>query len=246
MVLSGGWFRWFYTIWVLKWLEELWLDKNIKAIFGVSAWAIIWSLWANGMKAEEIYKLWTSLSFSKFYGKDIFTKTWWVLSNKKIKKIIDENLPKKFSSLKKKMYIGVVDTNTAKYMLFDKGNLQDIVLGSMSIPGVFPPVEYKDYLFVDGGVLDNFPVDKAKKKYSKAKIIWVALNKFEKNQKIKTVIDNIMVTFEILLRAKLLEDTKKVDYLFYKKIPIPILSLDKKKMKKVYDMWYKDCMRKFK
>jgi len=62
------------------------------------------------------------------------------------------------------------------------------------------------------------------------------LNKFEKNQKIKTVIDNIMVTFEILLRAKLLEDTKKVDYLFYKKIPIPILSLDKKKMKKVYDM----------
>jgi len=93
------------------------------------------------------------------------------LSNKKIKKIIDENLPKKFSSLKKKMYIGVVDTNTAKYMLFDKGNLQDIVLGSMSIPGIFPPVEYKNYLFVDGGVLDNFPVDKAKKKYSKAKII---------------------------------------------------------------------------
>jgi len=62
------------------------------------------------------------------------------------------------------------------------------------------------------------------------------LNKFEKNQKIKTVIDNIMVNFEILLRAKLLEDTKKVDYLFYKKIPIPILSLDKKKMKEVYDM----------
>jgi NTE family protein len=41
----------------------------------------------------------------------------------------------------------------------------------MSIPGIFPPVEYKNYLFVDGGVLDNFPVDKAKKKYSKAKII---------------------------------------------------------------------------
>jgi hypothetical protein len=34
--------------------------------------------------------------------------------------------------------------------------------------------------------------------------------------------------------------------LFYKKKPIPILSLDKKKMKEVYDMWYKDCMRKFK
>jgi len=245
LVLSGWGFRWFYSIGVLKGLEECWIDKEIKAIFGVSIGAIIWSLWANEMPAEEIYKTLSSLSVGKFYGKDIFHKTWWFLSNKKIEALIQKHLPERFRQLKKKLYVGVVDTNAAKYMLLEKWSLPDIVLWSMSIPGVFPPVEYKNYLLVDGGVLDNFPVDKAKRKYPKAKIIWVALNKFEKNQKIKTVMDNIMVNFEIVLRSKLEEDTKKVDYLFYKKISIPILSLDKKKMKEAYEMGYKDCMKKF-
>ena len=34
---------------------------------------------------------------------------------------------------------------------------------SMSIPGVFQPVEYDSTLLVDGGVVNNFPVDVAKK-----------------------------------------------------------------------------------
>jgi NTE family protein len=246
LVLSGGWFRWFYSIGVLKGLEERGVDKEIKAIFGVSIGAIIWSLWAKGVEADEIYKILSSLSVWKFYGKDMFQKTWWFLSNRKIKNLIEKHLPKRFSGLKKKLYVGVVDTNTAKYMLLDKWSLPDIVLWSMSIPGVFPPVEYRNHLLVDGGVLDNFPVYKAKRKYPKAKIIWVALNKFEKNQKIKSIVDNIIINFEIVLRAKLLEDTKKVDYLFYKKVPIPILSLDKKKMKQAFEMGYNDCMRKFK
>lgn len=246
LVLSGGGFRWFYSIGVLKGLEERGIDKEIKAIFWVSIWAVVGSLWANWISADEIYKLISWISVWKFYGKDMFQKTWWFLSNRKIKDLIEKNLPKRFSGLKKKLYVGVVDTNTAKYMLFDKWSLPDIVLWSMSIPGVFPPVEYRNHLLVDGGVLDNFPVDKAKRKYPKAKIIGVALNKFEKNQRIKSSVDNLIVNFEIILRAKLLEDTKKVDYLFYKKVPIPILSLDKKKMKQAFEMGYNDCMRKFK
>ena len=245
LVLSGGGFRGLYTVWVLKWLEELGIDKTIKVIFGVSIWAIVWSLRANGIKADEIYTLISNISLSKFYSTDIFKKTGGILSNKKIKSIIEKKLPENFSSLQKKVYIWTVDTNTATYILFEEGNLHEIVLGSMSIPGVFPPVKYKTYNLVDGWVLNNFPVDLAKKKYPKKEIIGVALNKFEKNQKIESIVDNIIVNFEIILRSKLLENTKYVDHLFYKKIPISILSLDKKKMKKAFDMWYQDCLKKF-
>jgi hypothetical protein len=42
------------------------------------------------------------------------------LSNKKIKDLIYENLPKRFRDLKKKLYVGVVDTNAAKYMLMER------------------------------------------------------------------------------------------------------------------------------
>lgn len=245
LVLSGGGFRWFYSIWILKWLEELWIDKDIDAIFGVSIGAIVWSAWASGMSADEIYNQISKLSIGKFYAKDVFKKTWWLLSHKKIEELIHSNIPKRFSSLKKKMYIWAVDAHQAEYILFQKWNLPEIVLGSMSIPGVFPPVEYKDHLLVDWGVLNNFPVDIAREMYPHHKIIWVALNKFQKNQEINTVFDNIMIAFEMMLRSKLLENTKFVDYLFYKKIPISILSLDKKKMKKAYEMWYQDCIKKF-
>jgi NTE family protein len=41
----------------------------------------------------------------------------------------------------------------------------------MSIPGIFPPVKYDKYSLVDGGVLNNFPVDVAKKDYPNHEII---------------------------------------------------------------------------
>lgn len=149
LVLSGGGFRGLYTVWILKWLEELGLDKEIKAIFGVSIWAIVWSLRANWVKADEIYTLITEMSLDKFYSTDIFKKTGWMLSNQKIQSMIEEYLPKKFSDLKIKLYVWAVDTNTAKFILFENGDLQNTVLGSMSIPGIFPPVEFKNYNLTD-------------------------------------------------------------------------------------------------
>jgi len=245
LVLSGWWFRWFYTIWVLKWLEDLGLDKNIKTVFWVSIWAIVWTLRASGKKADEIYELLCTMTLWKFYSNDIFRKTGWLLSNKKIQQLIEQYIPASFSDLKKKMYIWVTDTYTAQYHLFTSWDLQKIVLWSMSIPWVFPPVKYKNHCLVDWWVLNNFPVDLAKKHYPRSKIIWVALNWFTKNQEIRTVKDNLMVSYEVLMRSKLLENTEKVDILFYREIPIWVLSLDKEKMKKAYNMWYKDCMKKF-
>ena len=245
LVLSWWWFRWFYTLWVLKWFEELGFDKKITSIFWVSIWAIVWSLWAGGTKADEIYDLLSAMTIWKFYSNDIFKKTGWFLSNAKIQKLIEQHIKKSFSDLNKKLYIWTVDTNTATYRLFSSWDLQKIVLWSMSIPWVFPPVKYKNYCLVDGWVLNNFPVDLAKKMYPHNKIVWVALNRFTKNQEIKTVKDNLMVNFEVILKSKLIENTQDVDILFYREIEIGVLSLDKEKMKKAYEMWYRDCMKQF-
>ena len=245
LVLSGGWIRWVYTLGVLKWLEELGIDKEIDSIFGVSVWAIIGSLWASGMPAEEIYNIIRQTDIWRLYGIDVFKKTWWLLSSKKIEKILIDALPKDFSKLKKKLYVGTVDTNKAQYLLLDKWDLPEIVLGSMSIPGIFPPVKYKNYNLIDGGVLNNFPVDIAKQLYPKNKIIGITLNKFEENQEVKSMIDSLMLSFEILMRSKPLANNEQVDYLFYKKIHISTLSLDKKKMQAAYDMGYQDCLEMF-
>ncbi|MBQ2599995.1 hypothetical protein II582_01105 [bacterium] len=62
------------------------------------------------------------------------------------------------------------------------------------------------------------------------------MNWFTKNQKIETVKDNLLVSYEVIMRSKLLKNTEYVDILFYREISMGVLSLDKEKMKKAYDM----------
>ncbi|UCE93082.1 MAG: patatin-like phospholipase family protein, partial [Flavobacteriaceae bacterium] len=54
------------------------------------------------------------------------------------------------------------DIVNGKEVLFKEGSLNLAMRASMSIPGVFEPVPYEGTLLVDGGVLNNFPVDVAK------------------------------------------------------------------------------------
>ena len=51
------------------------------------------------------------------------------------------------------------DMNTGSEYVARSGNLALAIRASMSIPGVFKPVRYKDMVLVDGGVYNNFPVD---------------------------------------------------------------------------------------
>lgn len=64
LVLSWWGSKWFYSLGVIKALEESWLESDIDAIFGVSAWAMIASYWAAWFRAEEIYsKLLENIEF---------------------------------------------------------------------------------------------------------------------------------------------------------------------------------------
>lgn len=54
------------------------------------------------------------------------------------------------------------DLETGDKVVLDHGDLPQAVLASMAIPGVFAPVERDGRLLVDGGLVDNLPVDVAK------------------------------------------------------------------------------------
>ncbi|MDR2556096.1 MAG: patatin-like phospholipase family protein, partial [Bacteroidales bacterium] len=52
------------------------------------------------------------------------------------------------------------ELTTGKEYVFSSGNLAQAMRSSMAVPGVFNPVLYNDtLLMVDGGVVNNFPVD---------------------------------------------------------------------------------------
>lgn len=55
-----------------------------------------------------------------------------------------------------------VDLISGKEIHFHNGRLVDAIRSSMSIPGYFEPVRYDDMILIDGGALNNFPVDVAR------------------------------------------------------------------------------------
>jgi len=52
-----------------------------------------------------------------------------------------------------------VDLLTATTVVLDRGPLAAAMRASMSVPGIFPPVELDGQVLVDGGVLNNLPAD---------------------------------------------------------------------------------------
>jgi NTE family protein len=55
------------------------------------------------------------------------------------------------------------DIVNGEEVILKGGDLAIAMRASMSIPSVFKPVSYKDVLLIDGGILNNFPTDIAKK-----------------------------------------------------------------------------------
>lgn len=245
LVISWWWTRGFYGLWVLKWLEELWFKDKITAMYGVSAWAMLVSYRAAGYDAQTIYeKFIQTKNIFSLTALNIFPKKS-LLKSSALYAQFQRDLPPEISSLPIKVYIGTTDVDTGKYKLFSQGNLPKIILGSISIPGIFPVVAYEGYTLMDGGVTNNFPVDIAKQKYPKNEIIGIALNRFKENQKISNIVDTLSVAFEILLRSSMLENFSLVNHLFYNSIPIKVLDRDTRQMKKAYEQGYKDCMAHF-
>jgi len=245
LVISWWGTRWFYGLGILKWLEELWYKDKIEAIYGVSAWAILASYRSAWHKAEEIYDSFIDDHSFWFSSINIFSRQS-LLKLNSFEKKFSKDLPKEIADLKIKTYIWTTDTKTWLFRLFSTGDLLPILLWSISIPGIFPVVHYKEYILMDGWATNNFPVDIAKKQYPKNEIIGIALNKFQENQNIKTIFDTLSISFEILLRHHTVENMSAVTHLFYKNLKLKVLDINKKNMRKAYLEGYKDCIKHFK
>ncbi|MDD4004837.1 MAG: patatin-like phospholipase family protein, partial [Elusimicrobiaceae bacterium] len=68
-----------------------------------------------------------------------------------------------FSDLRIPFACVAMDIRTGAKVVFEDGDVGLAVRASMNIPGMFEPVRYRHYELVDGGVIDNVPVDVAKK-----------------------------------------------------------------------------------
>lgn len=156
LVLSGGGMRGAAHVGAIKALEE----QGIVAthIAGSSAGAIVGSLYAYGYNPTEILKIFKSfqiIDITKYaLGKPGFidAEKFYPFLNAYIK---DD----RFKVLKKRLSITATDVLKGNLKIFNSGELIKPVLASAAFPGVFTPVKIKNSYYIDGGVLNNFPVE---------------------------------------------------------------------------------------
>lgn len=175
-----------------------------------------------------------------------------------LEKIYNEVSRKKgykyIGDIKMPLVISAVDIGESKEYIFtncvsrnDKNDcyITEIEIGkavraSSSFPAVFCPCEFKNHLFMDGGVLDNLPVQELKKVYD-GKIM--AVNFFadpvEKNY---DLMDFVMKTLDIA-GNKLSEKSLEISD-FVLTVPTDRTGLlDIKKMDKCYEFGYNTTIK---
>jgi NTE family protein len=244
VVLSGGGSKGFYALGILKAMEECNIKSQVEAIFGVSAGAMAASYRAAGRKAEEICeRLISKNAFNMSNVKRPPISA--IIKDEPVREMFKSDLPERIEALKMKVYIGTTDLNQGEYHLFDQGELIPILMGSVSVPVLFPPVRYQDYLLVDGGVMENFPVEQAKSYYPEKEVIGVTLSKYKKNQKVDGIISNALVSFDLVLSKNLEKNIALVDHLFYKETGLTTTDKDEEKIREVFNTGYEDALAYF-
>lgn len=174
LVLSGGGMRGIAHIGAIRALEEHGIVPT--HIAGSSAGAIVGSLYAYGYDWKEMLDFFRTIQI--FDLKKYALNKPGFIDAEKFYNAFKLYLKKDdFSALKKKLYVTATNLLNGQLDVFDSGELIKPILASAAFPGVFAPVHINGSYYVDGGALNNFPVNQLKN--SCDAIIGVYVNGFD-------------------------------------------------------------------
>ena len=156
LALSGGAVRGAAHIGVLKALEELGLKPSI--LSGSSAGSIISVFYGAGYKAREIEEILLKTNILSYLKPSLDFTSLFTLErlDKFFNKYIDVT---DLSQLKIPVFVCVTNLNLGVPEYFSSGDIHKIVSASCSLPFIFKPVKLGEYIYIDGGVMDNLPVE---------------------------------------------------------------------------------------
>ncbi len=167
LVLGGGGARGFAHLGVLRALEELGVD--IDMIGGTSIGAPISGWVAQQMNAKATRNAATEAFQSLI---DLTFPSTSVIAGKRIAQVIIEQTGSwDIEDFWLPFFCISTNITTAKSIVHTRGNSARAIRASVSIPGVLPPVPENGELLVDGGVLNNMPIDVMRKLNPAGKVL---------------------------------------------------------------------------
>ncbi len=162
--LSGGGALGLAHIGALQALEENGIYPDM--ISGSSMGSVIGALYAAGYSPKEMKKIIVKEHLSspfRLFDFRLFSKTGFS-SHHTLQLLLQKYIPENdFFALKKKLAVCVVNLNKGKWEIVDSGQkLHEYIIASSTIPMLYEVQEIEGQAYVDGGVLNNLPVDPLK------------------------------------------------------------------------------------
>ena len=175
LVLSGGGARGAAHIGAIRALEEHGIFAT--HISGTSSGAIVGALYANDVPLMEILNFFKTIPIFRT-NRYAFRKPGIIDSENFYGDLKNYFPDDDFAALKKPLYITATDIIKGTLKIFSKGQLIKPIIASASFPGVFTPTQINGSYYVDGGTLNNFPVEPLQANCDK--IIGVYVNPLKK------------------------------------------------------------------
>ncbi len=160
LALSGGGARGIAHIGVLKALEHA--NIQIDYLAGTSMGGLISAVYAAGLTPAEIESIALEYRQARKLLKlaDPTIPRQGLFHGKQMHVFFEKHLQDyKFSDLRIPLTLVAVDLNSKKEVHLNEGSVADAVRATVSVPGVFAPIEHDGQRLVDGGILNNLPVD---------------------------------------------------------------------------------------
>lgn len=238
LTLSGGGARGIAHLGVIKALTEL--DVKIHRISGTSAGAIMGAFVSAGYSPDEIMEI---AKARKFFGFSnlLFGKAG-LFDMNAFEDVYREYFPhNSIEQMPIPLTIVATDIVKGEIRYFEQGDLSEALKASSCVPLVFQPVHFDDTILLDGGILNNFPVEPLKGRCDK--IIGVHVNSLSKNFNEIHMKDLLDRSFHFALNKEVIEKSSLCDVF----IEPPNMSrfgmFDMSKLDEMFDFAYSYTMQ---
>lgn len=168
LALSGGAALGSYQAGAIRAFFEAGLD--VRHVAGSSIGALNGYLTATG-QIDEMLTFWQRIDQKKLITINSFTRLFFsgmpsLLTDDLQRQLVEEHVRlEKLRTAKREYLCAAISLNTGKLHCFSAAHahsdkeLQNFILASAAVPGVFPPVKIGDELYMDGGLVRNTPVE---------------------------------------------------------------------------------------
>ena len=162
LVLSGGGARGIAHIGVIEELQKQGFE--ITAVAGTSMGALIGGVFALGKMKEFKEWLYTLDRLKTFNLVDFTLSTQGIVKGERVLQKMKDFIPDSNIEDLPIYYRAIAaDIKNSEEVVFSKGSVYQAIRASMAIPTVFTPVKMDNRVLIDGGVLNNLPINHAKR-----------------------------------------------------------------------------------